>query len=113
MQAEGPLARYVPFDVSDEFLRAAATGILAEYADLQVHAVIGDFGRHLDRIPAGGRRLVAFLGGTIGNQTPAQRSRFFSDLNATMGARGPPPHRHRPREGPGAHRRRLRRRRAG
>ncbi len=86
MRAEGPLARYVPFDVSDEFLRAAATGILSEYTDLQVRAVIGDFGRHPNRIPAGGRRLVAFLGGTIANETPTQRRRFFFDLNATMGA---------------------------
>jgi len=86
MQAQGPLERYVPFDVSDEFLRAAATGIMEEYPDLSVRAVIGDFGRHLDRIPSNGRRLVAFLGGTVGNQTPAQRGRFFFHLNATMGA---------------------------
>jgi L-histidine N-alpha-methyltransferase len=86
MRAQGPLRRYVPFDVSDEFLRAAATGIVEEFTDLQVRAVIGDFGRHLDRIPVEGRRLVAFLGGTIGNLTPMQRRRFFFDLNCTMRA---------------------------
>ena len=48
--------------------------------------MIGDFGRHLDRIPVEGRRLVAFLGGTIGNLTPMQRRRFFFDLNCTMRA---------------------------
>ena len=32
---------------------------------------MGDFHRHLDSIPTDGRRLVAFLGGTIGNLTPA------------------------------------------
>jgi L-histidine Nalpha-methyltransferase len=86
MAAQGPLRRYVPFDVSDEFLRAAAAGILEDYPELQVRAVIGDFGRHLDRIPPGGRRLVAFLGGTIGNLAPRERRRFFFDLNCTMGA---------------------------
>jgi len=84
MQARGPLRRYLPFDVSDEFLRAAAVGILEEYTDLQVRAVIGDFSRHLDRIPQVGQRLIAFLGGTIGNLDPRQRRRFFFDLNCTM-----------------------------
>jgi L-histidine Nalpha-methyltransferase len=86
MAAQGPLRRYLPFDVSDEFLRAAAGGLVDDYAGLEVHAVVGDFHRHLDRIPKGGRRLVAFLGGTIGNLTPAQRQRFLFDLNCTMGA---------------------------
>jgi L-histidine N-alpha-methyltransferase len=85
MSARGPLRRYLPFDVSDEFLRAAAVGLLDDYATLEVRAVVGDFHRHLDRIPAGGRRLVAFLGGTIGNLTPAQRRQFLRDLGMTMG----------------------------
>ena len=86
MAVHGPLSRYLPFDVSDEFLRAAAGSLLGEYEGLEVHAVVGDFHRHLDRIPTGGRRLVAFLGGTIGNLTPEQRRRFLFDLNCTMGA---------------------------
>ena len=87
MAAQGPLRRYLPFDVSDEFLRAAAAGLVDDYEGLEVHAVVGDFHRHLDKIPTGGRRLVAFLGGTIGNLTPVQRRRFLSDLGATMGPR--------------------------
>lgn len=85
MRSSGPLARYIPFDVSDEFLREAAAGLLDEYAGLSVHAVVGDFRQHLNRIPVGGRRLVAFLGGTIGNLAPAERQRFLFDLNCTMG----------------------------
>jgi len=46
--------------------------------------VVGDFHRHLDRIPRKGRRLIAFLGGTIGNFTPEERRRFYFDLNTTM-----------------------------
>ena len=85
MRAVGPLESYVPFDVSDEFLRQAAAGLIDDYDGLSVHAVIGDFRQHLGRIPATGRRLVAFLGGTIGNLVPAERQRFFFDLNCTMG----------------------------
>jgi L-histidine N-alpha-methyltransferase len=86
MSKYGPLQRYIPFDVSDEFLRAAATSVSDDYVGLDVHAVIGDFHRHLAEIPREGRRLVAFLGGTIGNLDPAQRQRFLFDLNCTMSA---------------------------
>jgi L-histidine N-alpha-methyltransferase len=84
MQDAGTLTRYVPFDVSDEFLRSAATTLSDEYEDLDIHLVIGDFHHHLAEIPADGRRMIAFLGGTIGNLDPAQRARFLFDLNCTM-----------------------------
>src|SRR5277367_2748863 len=78
------LERYVPFDVSDEFLRSAAAGLAQEYDALDIHVVIGDFHQHLGEIPSEGRRMIAFLGGTIGNLNPAQRARFLFDLNCTM-----------------------------
>jgi L-histidine Nalpha-methyltransferase len=83
-QESGTLARYVPFDVSDEFLRDAATTLSDEFETLEIHLVIGDFHQHLAEIPTQGRRMVAFLGGTIGNLNPAQRARFLFDLNCTM-----------------------------
>jgi L-histidine Nalpha-methyltransferase len=84
LQRFGTLARYVPFDVSDEFLREAASSLADEYEGLAVHLVIGDFSEHLAEIPTDGRRMVAFLGGTIGNLEPVQRARFLFDLNCTM-----------------------------
>ncbi len=84
MQDAGTLARYVPFDVSDEFLRGVATTLAEEYDSLDIHVVIGDFHHHLAEIPSDGRRLVAFLGGTIGNLNPLQRATFLADLNSTM-----------------------------
>ncbi len=80
----GALSRYVPFDVSDEFLRNAAADLAEEYDTLDMHLVIGDFHQHLSEIPTDGRRMVAFLGGTIGNLDPRQRARFLFDLNCTM-----------------------------
>ena len=80
----GTLQRYVPFDVSDEFLRSAADTLSQEFHGLDLHLVIGDFHHHLAEIPDDGRRMVAFLGGTIGNLDPAQRARFLFDLNCTM-----------------------------
>jgi L-histidine N-alpha-methyltransferase len=78
------LSRYVPFDVSEEFLRSATDALCEEFDGLEVHLVIGDFHHHLAEIPAEGRRMVAFLGGTIGNLDPGQRSRFLFDLNCVM-----------------------------
>ena len=49
-----------------------------------MHAVVGDFHRHLGAVPRDGRRLVAFLGGTIGNLDPAQRRRFLFDVDAML-----------------------------
>ena len=84
LQDAGTLSRYVPFDVSDEFLRDAATTLSEEFDTLDIHLVIGDFHHHLAEIPTEGRRMVAFLGGTIGNLNPSQRARFLFDLNCTM-----------------------------
>jgi len=78
--ASGSLRRFVPFDVSESTLRAAAAEIAREYPSLSVHGVVGDFDHHLGLLPGGGRRLVAFLGGTIGNLTPSERKRFLAEL---------------------------------
>ena len=83
MADAGRLHRFVPFDVSEETLRHAAADITAAY-DIPVHAIVGDFHRHLGAIPRGDRRIVAFLGSTIGNLNPAQRRRFFFDLDASL-----------------------------
>ncbi len=84
MRSTGRLERFVPFDVSEAFLRQAAGAVAREYPGLLVHAVVGDFERHLGQLPRGGRRLVAFLGGTIGNLKPAERARFFAELSAGL-----------------------------
>jgi L-histidine Nalpha-methyltransferase len=69
------LQRYVPLDVSQRVVEDAARQLVDEYTGLRVHGVIGDFERHLDRIPAsdGAPRIVALLGGTIGNFPPGTR----------------------------------------
>jgi L-histidine N-alpha-methyltransferase len=85
LRSAGTLTRFVPFDVSETTLRDAAAAVVAEYPGTSVHAVAGDFERHLDRLPGGGRRLVAFLGGTIGNLLPDARARFIGEVAAGIG----------------------------
>jgi L-histidine N-alpha-methyltransferase len=86
LRAAGTLTRFVPFDVSETMLRDVAAAMVGDYPGVDVHAVAGDFERHLDRIPVGGRRLVVFLGGTIGNLLPDARARFLGDIAAGLRA---------------------------
>jgi len=82
---DGGLKLFVPFDVSEATLRSAGESIGTEYPEVAVHAVVGDFDHHLGDIPCGGRRLVAFLGSTIGNLGPADRQNFLKRLTASFG----------------------------
>ena len=84
--ANGSLRRFVPLDVSESALRGAMVAVAREYPGLAVHGVVGDFTQHLELLPAGqgGRRLVAFLGGTIGNLLPAERAGFVTALRAVL-----------------------------
>jgi L-histidine N-alpha-methyltransferase len=84
MLANSSLHRFVPLDVSDSTLWQAALTLATEYPGLAIEAVVGDFRRHLDRLPTGGRRLIAFLGGTIGNLDPGQRQSFYTSLSSAM-----------------------------
>jgi L-histidine Nalpha-methyltransferase len=88
MAEEGTLRRYVPLDVSEVVVRDAAAQLVDEYPQLRVHGVIGDFERHLDRVPPaidGVPRIVALLGGTIGNFPPGTRRRLLRAVGALLG----------------------------
>ena len=80
MHLTGLLRRYVPFDVAESTLRATADAVAQEHPDLRVDGVVGDFRRHLGELPTGGRRMIAFLGGTIGNLLPAERAEMLATL---------------------------------
>ena len=85
MAAEGTLASFVPVDVSEAALIEAARRVDGEYPGLAVTAVVSDFEEHLGLPSASGARLVAFLGGTIGNLLPEQRAAFLASVRARLG----------------------------
>jgi L-histidine N-alpha-methyltransferase len=86
LYAAGTLERYVPVDVTERMVRDSAEELTREYPGLRVHGVIGDFERHLDRVPPSeGPRIVAFLGGTIGNFPPGSRRRFLREIARLLG----------------------------
>jgi L-histidine Nalpha-methyltransferase len=89
MHAAGTLRRYVPVDVSATTVHAVAELFADAYPGLSVLGVVGDFERHLGELPEpAGPRLVAFLGGTIGNFPPGSRRRFLRGLRTVLGPDG-------------------------
>ncbi len=76
----GEIERFCPLDVSEATLLEASTMLGERYPDLAVEPVVGDFTRHLHRLPTGGTRLIAFLGGTIGNFYLEERRAFLGAL---------------------------------
>jgi L-histidine N-alpha-methyltransferase len=87
MSQAGTLHRYVPLDVSESALADAARQLVAEYDGLRVDGVIGDFERHLDSVPqaSSGPRIIALLGGTIGNFPPGTRRRLLQEIGKLLG----------------------------
>ncbi|MBU8815414.1 L-histidine N(alpha)-methyltransferase [Mycolicibacterium goodii] len=84
MRDAGLLRRFIPFDVDAGILRSAGEAIGAEYPGIEIEAVCGDFEEHLGKIPRVGRRLVVFLGSTVGNLTPEPRAEFLATLADTL-----------------------------
>jgi L-histidine N-alpha-methyltransferase len=87
LDAAGRLQRYVPLDVSPSALREAARSLVERYPSLLIDAVVGDFDRHLGLIPrppTSGRRMLAFLGGTIGNYPPSPRRHLLADIAGAL-----------------------------
>jgi L-histidine Nalpha-methyltransferase len=85
MRDAGCLETYVPIDISEEITQQTAELLVEEYPGLEVRGLVCDFEHHLERIPdAGERRLIAFLGGTIGNLYPYQRRSFMCRIAALM-----------------------------
>jgi len=84
LEQVGTLRQYVPVDVSASALRDAVAAIHHDYPSLPIHGVVADFTQHLDRVPGQSPRLIAFLGGTIGNFLPDERAAFLRDLRDTL-----------------------------
>jgi L-histidine Nalpha-methyltransferase len=84
MADAGCLRAYAPVDISEAITRSTADAIADEYG-IDVHGLVCDYERDLERIPLGGPRVIAFLGGTIGNFEPAQRASFLARVANLLG----------------------------
>jgi L-histidine Nalpha-methyltransferase len=82
--AAGTLSEFVPFDLDPSVLAEASGKLAAEYPGLRVAPVVGDFEHDLGAVPPGGRRMIAFLGSTIGNLEPPARAAFLGEVAAAL-----------------------------
>lgn len=82
----GHVCSYWPFDVSAQMMLDAGAALVADYPWLDVHALIGDYTGGLENLPLpdDGRRLIAFLGGTLGNFEPEPARRMLEQIAALM-----------------------------
>lgn len=77
----GTLQQYAPIDCSRAALLDAGASVNGEFPSLPVSAVVADFNAHLEQFPRTGRRMIAFLGSTIGNFAPAERREFLAEVS--------------------------------
>ena len=80
MAEAGTLEGFVPFDLNEAALRATAAAAAGAYPGVAVHGVVGEFGTDLRALPSAGRRLVALLGGTVGNFAERERQAFLAEI---------------------------------
>lgn len=76
--------RYIPFDVSLDAVKKSSEILTDRYPELRIHGIVADFITQLDVIPKDTKKIICFLGSTIGNFSPKQTIRFLSDLRQIM-----------------------------
>src|SRR6266536_406146 len=76
--------RYAPLDVSEDALDGAAAALTWSYPWLEFEGFVGDFTADLPRVPRHGRRLLAFLGSTIGNLGPPERAALLGGVAGAL-----------------------------
>jgi L-histidine N-alpha-methyltransferase len=85
MREANCLETYCPVDISEGITLETAARIAEEYEDVEVRGLVCDFELDLERMPVGGPRVIAFLGGTIGNFQPQQRASFLRRVANLLG----------------------------
>jgi L-histidine Nalpha-methyltransferase len=87
LSSAGSLRQYVAVDVSETALAGACRSVRTEYPRVSVHAVVSDYEQRLGLPQDGEPRLVAFLGSSIGNLAPRERSAFLASIRGALGPR--------------------------
>jgi len=80
----GTLREFVPLDVDPAVLAEATDALAARYPGLLLSPFVGDFEHDLGAIPRSGRRMIAFLGSTIGNLGPSDRAQLLAEISAAL-----------------------------
>ena len=84
LRRNGSGHRYVPMDISEDALRSAAVDLTSQFSWLEVEGIIGDYVADLPKLRRNGRRLIAFLGSTIGNYVPTLRYSLLRSVSEAL-----------------------------
>ncbi len=71
------LERCTLLDISGDFLAGSVARLRADYPRLHIRGLVADFLHDLTVLGPGGRRLVTFLAGTLGNLHPKEVPAFL------------------------------------
>jgi len=86
---DGASIHYVPIDVSGAALRASAIELAETIPGLTIVAVQGTFDAALNALaPAAGRRMITFLGSTMGNLDPAETTALLAAVRHAVAPDG-------------------------
>jgi dimethylhistidine N-methyltransferase len=77
---------YIPIDVSAGMLETSAQQLLADYPRLKIHGLIGTYQQALQHLPPSplSKRMVFFLGSSLGNFAPEQCREIFQDVKNAL-----------------------------
>jgi dimethylhistidine N-methyltransferase len=75
---------YIPIDISRTMLRRTAENLAQSYPALRVLGLAAPFEDALSLLHPQPDRLLLFLGGTLGNFSPAAQDAFFTALSGAM-----------------------------
>jgi dimethylhistidine N-methyltransferase len=78
--------RYVPVDVSGGMLEDSARTLLKDYRHLTIHGLVSTYDLALANLPEPKlpRRMIAFIGSTLGNLPPHKAQRFFQNVSQAL-----------------------------
>ncbi|QEQ02002.1 L-histidine N(alpha)-methyltransferase [Thermosynechococcus sp. QKsg1] len=81
-----PRLYYRPIDVSGSILKTSAMALLADYPQLSIHGLVGTYQVGLEHLPPplAPRRLLCFLGSTIGNLSPSECQTLFQQIHQVL-----------------------------
>src|SRR5450830_114503 len=90
LQTQKQLHRYIPIDISAEFLQAVALQLHDVFPQITTTPVVGDFSMQMpaidwQSIDKTGDLMVFFPGSTIGNFSPEHACKLLSDFYALTG----------------------------
>ncbi|MGL5075638.1 MAG: L-histidine N(alpha)-methyltransferase [Waterburya sp.] len=77
---------YTPVDVSDSILKTSADSLLTDYPQLKIQGKVATYSQALQQLKSYslGRRIIVFLGSSIGNFDPIECDRFISQITTAL-----------------------------